>query len=147
MEKRLQIRAHIRTVFDWNLDPDTGCYFRFSEIFFVQEMTQKYFNHSLFLFVVYILLPLIQNYRFWDIESSLRQPRIKHNVLRKKTSYYIQITNHMEHSHPPKRNSFKDNQRFTSFFHIHTVYRDNCQSFFHQLIQNWIVFKTILNVH
>jgi len=33
------------------------------------------------------------------------------------------------------------------FFHVHTVHLDNYQSFFYQLMHNWIVLKTILNLH
>jgi len=34
-------------------------------------------------------------------------------------------------------------------FHVHNVHLDNYQSFFffHQLMHNWIVLKTILNLH
>jgi hypothetical protein len=36
------------------------------------------------MFVFYILLPVIQNYRFWDTDNYLRENRIKHIILRKK---------------------------------------------------------------
>ena len=34
-----------------------------------------------------------------------------------------------------------------SNFYVHTVHLYNYQSFFHQMMHNWIVLKTILNLH
>jgi len=38
-------------------------------------------------------------------------------------------------------------QKQRCIFHVHTVHLDNYQSFFHQLMHNLIVLKTILNLH
>jgi len=38
--------------------------------------------------------------------------------------------------------SFTEDTLFSNF-HVHTVHLDNYQSFFHQLMHNWTVVKTI----
>ena len=78
-------------------------------------MTQSALIFFSFAFVFYILLPVIQNYRFRDTGSSSKQTRINNKVLRTKL-FLIYFTNDMEHSYLKSTNSFKDNQTFKAFY-------------------------------